>query len=46
MLVGEKIGEFGVRLENCQSFLLQIYGIFNIHLPLLGHSPNFPPPKG
>ena len=23
------------------SFLPQIYGIFNIHLPLLGHSINF-----
>ena len=45
MLVEEKIGEFGVRLEYCQSFLPQSYGIFNIHLPLLGHSSNFSPPK-
>ena len=30
---------------NCQSFLPQIYGIFTIHLPLLGHSPNFSPPN-
>ena len=34
MLVGENIGEFGVLLANRQSFLPQIYGIFNIHLPL------------
>ena len=41
----ENIGEFGIWLAKHQSLLLQIYGILNIHLPLLGHSLNFSPPK-
>ena len=32
-------------LANHQSFLPQIYRIFNIYLPLLGHSPNISPPN-
>ena len=44
MLVGENIDEFSELLANCQSFLPQIYRI-RINLPLLGHSPNFSPPK-
>ena len=30
-------------LANHQSFFPQIYGIFDIHLPLLGHLPNSSP---
>ena len=44
-LGGVNIGEFGVWTSNCQSFLPQIYETFNVHLPLLGHSPNSSPPK-
>ena len=30
--MGENIGEFGELMDNSQSFLPQIYGIFNIHI--------------
>ena len=45
MLEGENIGEFGIQLEIQQSFLPQIYRVFNIYLPLIGHLPMFSPPK-
>ena len=44
-LMGENIDEFSKSLTNHQSFFPQMHLIFNIHLPLLGHSPNFSPPN-
>ena len=38
MLAVENIGEFDELMANCQSFLPQIYGIFNIRILLVGHS--------
>ena len=45
MLARENIGEFGELMANHQSFLLQIYRIFNIHILVVGHSPKFSPPN-
>ena len=44
-MMGENIGEFGIWLAKHQSFVHQIYGIFNIFLQLLGHLPSFSPSK-
>ena len=44
-LAGEDIGEFGELMANRQSFLPQIYRIFNIHILLAGYSPKFSPPN-
>ena len=41
----KKIAEFGELMANCQSFLLQIYRIFNIRILFLGHSPKFSSPN-
>ena len=38
-----KHGKFSKSMVNCQSFLPQIYRIFNIHILLVGHSPKVPP---
>ena len=45
MLAGENISEFGKLMANCQSFLLQIYGIFNVRILFVGHSPKFSSPN-
>ena len=39
------VENIGKSLIANQNFLPQIYGIVNIHLPLLIHSPNFSPPN-
>ena len=43
--IAENIGEFGELIANRQSFLPHIYGIFNIRILLVGHSPKFSPPN-
>ena len=39
---GDSIGKL---LADCQSFLIQIYGLYNNHLPILGNFPNFSSPN-
>ena len=43
--IAGNIGKFGKSMVNCQSFLPQIYRIFNIYILLVGHSPKVPPPN-
>ena len=44
-LAGENNGELGELMTNRRSFLLKIYGIFNICLLFVGHLPKFSSPN-
>ena len=41
--MGENIGEFDELLANRQSFLPEMYSIFNIHILFVGHLPKCSP---
>ena len=43
--LAENIDSPDKTLANHQNFHPRIYGLINIHLPLLGHSPNYSPPS-